>query len=188
VEQGWQATAIQGAMRCSLTSHADPRGSFTELWRASWTAPLGAPAFRQANLSRSAAGVLRGMHLHDHQDDLWIMLEGRAFVALVDLRTMIAGTAAAPTGDAFELGPGSGVLIPRGVGHGFLALEAMAMAYFVTTEYDGTDEHGFAWSDPLAAVPWPNGGVTVSDRDRLLAGLGAAVSEARQRAEQSSGR
>jgi len=188
VEQGWKATAVAGAMRRSLTAHADPRGSFTELWRESWTAGLGAPAFRQANLSRSAAGVLRGMHLHHRQDDLWVVLEGRAFVAIVDLRAMIAGTSAAPIGDAFELGPGAAVYIPRGVAHGFLALETMALAYLVTTEYDGTDEHGFAWNDPLAAVPWPTLDVTLSERDRVLAGLGIAVTDARQRLEQSSDR
>jgi dTDP-4-dehydrorhamnose 3,5-epimerase len=188
VEQGWEATTVPGAMRRSLAAHADQRGSFSELWRASWTAPLGAAAFRQANLSRSATGVLRGMHLHDRQDDLWIVLEGRAFVALVDLRAMIAGRSTGPIGDAFELGPGSAVYIPRGVAHGFLALEAMTLAYLVTTEYDGTDEHGFAWNDPLAAVAWPATGITLSDRDRTLAGLGEAVTDARQRTGQSSGR
>jgi dTDP-4-dehydrorhamnose 3,5-epimerase len=188
VEQGWEATVVPGAMRRSLTAHADARGSFTELWRKSWTAPLGAPEFRQANLSRSAAGVLRGMHLHDRQDDLWIVLEGRAFVAIVDLRAMIAGTSAAPVGDAFDLDPGAAVYIPRGVAHGFLALEAMTLAYVVTTEYDGTDEHGFAWNDPLAAVRWPPTDITLSERDRALAGLGAAVTDARQRLEQSSDR
>jgi dTDP-4-dehydrorhamnose 3,5-epimerase len=175
-------------MRRSLTAHADPRGSFSELWRESWTAPLGAEAFRQANLSRSAAGVLRGMHLHDRQDDLWIVLEGRALVAIVDLRSMVAGAATGPISEAFELGPGAAVYIPRGVAHGFLALEAMALAYLVTNEYDGTDEHGFAWNDPLAAVPWPATGITLSERDQALAGLGEAVAEARQRAGQSSGR
>jgi dTDP-4-dehydrorhamnose 3,5-epimerase len=128
------------------------------------------------------------MHLHDHQDDLWIVLEGRAHVAIVDLRTMIAGTAAGPIGDAFELGPGSAVYIPRGVAHGFLALEALTLAYLVTDEYDGTDEHGFAWNDPLAAVPWPAAAVVLSDRDRALAGLEVAVDDARQRAGQSSAR
>ncbi|HYN70212.1 MAG TPA: dTDP-4-dehydrorhamnose 3,5-epimerase family protein [Candidatus Eisenbacteria bacterium] len=185
---GWEATAVPGVARRSLAAHADPRGSFTELWRESWTEPLGAPPFRQANVSRSLAGVLRGMHLHDRQDDLWIVLEGRAFVATVDLREMIAGTAAAPIGGAFELGPGSAVYIPRGVAHGFLAIDAIALAYLVTAEYDGTDEHGFAWDDRLAGVPWPTTDVTISDRDRALAGLAAAVNDARQRSGHSVAR
>lgn len=184
----WEATRLAGVLRQQLASHVDDRGAFTELWRASWMEPIGGPVFRQANLSRSAAGVLRGMHLHDHQDDLWIVLEGRAFVAVVDLRAMIAGTSAAPLGDALELGPGSALYIPRGVAHGFLALEAMTLAYLVTTEYDGTDEHGFAWNDPLADAPWPSMRITLSDRDRALGGLAGAVRDARQRAAQSAGR
>ena len=48
------------------------------------------------------------------------------------------------------------VEIPAGVAHGFLALEHVELVYLVTTEYDGSDERGFAWDDPLAAVPWPD--------------------------------
>jgi dTDP-4-dehydrorhamnose 3,5-epimerase len=62
--------------------------------------------------------------------------------------------------------------IPVGVAHGFLALEPLELIYLVTNEYDGTDELGFAWDDPLAAVPWPalhmttDGRPVLSDRDR----------------------
>ena len=45
--------------------------------------------------------------------------------------------------------------IPTGVAHGFLALEPLQLIYLVTNEYDGSDELGFAWDDPLAAVSWP---------------------------------
>nr|MBA2275832.1 dTDP-4-dehydrorhamnose 3,5-epimerase family protein [Chloroflexota bacterium] len=57
----WAPTGIEGTLRTRVTRHPDSRGSFTELWRASWTAEL-APdeRFVQANLSRSLAGVLRG--------------------------------------------------------------------------------------------------------------------------------
>ena len=47
------------------------------------------------------------------------------------------------------------VVIPTGVAHGFLALDALELLYLVTNEYDGSDELGFAWDDPTAAVPWP---------------------------------
>ncbi len=68
------------------------------------------------------------------------------------------------------------VVIPAGVAHGFLALEALEMLYLVTNEYDGADELGFAWDDPSAAVPWPRemlvtDGPILSERDRANANL-----------------
>ena len=50
----------------------------------------------QANLSTSAPGVLRGLHFHRRQLDHWIVARGRAFVALVDVRPMLADPTAAP--------------------------------------------------------------------------------------------
>jgi dTDP-4-dehydrorhamnose 3,5-epimerase len=47
-------------------------------------------------------------------------------------------------------------VIPTGVAHGFLALEDLELVYLVTNEFDGSDELGFAWDDPTAAVPWPS--------------------------------
>ena len=44
------------------------------------------------------------------------------------------------------------MLIPTGVAHGFLALDPLDLVYFVTNEYDGTDELGFAWDDPAVGV------------------------------------
>ena len=78
----------------------DPRGSFRELWRAG---DFPDEPFVQANLSTSAAGVLRGLHLHRRQDDLWIVADGRAFVALVDLRPMLDGSGTAPLIETREL-------------------------------------------------------------------------------------
>jgi dTDP-4-dehydrorhamnose 3,5-epimerase-like enzyme len=77
------------------------------------------------------------------------------------------------------------VQIPAGVAHGFLALEAVELVYLVTTEYDGTDERGFAWDDPLAAVPWPlpvptpDGRPILSDRDRSNPSLAELVARLR---------
>jgi dTDP-4-dehydrorhamnose 3,5-epimerase len=162
--------------------HADPRGSFRELWRASWFPDLPAriagrddARFVQANLSESAAGVLRGLHYHRRQLDHWVVLSGRAFVALVDVRPALsagsAGSASAVV-ETRELSADEWVVIPAGVAHGFLALEPLELAYFVTNEYDGSDELGFAWDDPAVGVPWPadagspDGRPILSDRDR----------------------
>jgi dTDP-4-dehydrorhamnose 3,5-epimerase len=163
VAHGWSETAIPGVLRRSSAVVADRRGSFTELWRASTTEGLTAAPFVQANLSRSAAGVLRGMHFHRRQTDLWMLLEGRAFVAIADLRR--SSSDARPVVITFEMSPGDAVLIPELVAHGFHAMEPIALLYLVTGEYDGSDELGFAWDDPDAAIPWPEATPILSDRD-----------------------
>jgi dTDP-4-dehydrorhamnose 3,5-epimerase len=155
---------------------ADGRGSFAEIWRTSVVGAIserdaGLPdaRFVQANLSRSAAGVLRGLHYHRRQLDYWTVLEGRALVALVDVRPVLADRDAVETR---ELEAMETVAIPSGVAHGFLALEPLALLYLVTNEYDGSDELGFAWDDPDVGVPWPavpgtpDGRPILSERDR----------------------
>jgi dTDP-4-dehydrorhamnose 3,5-epimerase len=171
---------IPGVAWSSIIRHADERGSFRELWRARAFDDMdpaltgtssGRATFVQANLSVSAQGVLRGLHLHRHQLDHWVVASGVAFVALVDVRPMLAG-AAAPIVDARLVPADTAVSIPTGVAHGFLAMEPLELVYFVTNEYDGADELGFAWDDSVAAVPWPKVPGTVdalpilSDRDR----------------------
>ncbi len=137
-----------------LLSHGDSRGAFTELWRSSNPAG-GRDPFVQANLSTSAPGVLRGLHLHRRQLDYWVVVGGRAFVALVDARGPINDPASAATVETRELAQRDWVVIPAGVAHGFLAIEALQLLYLVTNEYDGSDELGFAWDDPAVGVPWP---------------------------------
>ncbi len=178
---------LEGVRYGSVPHHEDIRGSFRELWRESMGAALGSVSrFRQANLSTSAPGVLRGLHYHQRQLDYWVVVAGRAFVALVDVRPVLDGRRSRPILETRLLETDDWVVIPAGVAHGFLALDAIELLYLVTNEYDGTDELGFAWDDPEVGVPWPELDVTVdgrpilSDRDRsnpsladLLARLGA---------------
>lgn len=177
-QHDWSTSSIKGLLRRTLTANTDERGSFSELWRSSWTADLG--TFQQANLSRSGTGVLRGMHFHERQDDLWIVIGGRAFVAAVDLRAALGRGRGSTATEAFELEPGGVVYIPKGVAHGFYAIEPLALVYLVTAEYDATDEHGFAWNDAGAAIPWPTAAPVLSARDRANPGLAAAIDAARQ--------
>ena len=181
----------------TVERHADERGAFRELWRDSTIGPIdpadaGAPPgaiprFVQANLSTSARGVLRGLHLHRRQLDRWVIGSGRAFVALVDTRPLLSG-GDAPIVETHELAADDWVQIPAGVAHGFLALEPVELVYLVTTEYDGSDEHGFAWDDPLAAVPWPlpaptpDGRPILSARDRANPSLIELVAHLRRTA------
>ncbi len=173
---------LPGVRFGAIARHGDGRGAFRELWRASTFPTLessdtGAPAgseprFVQANLSTSARGVLRGLHYHRRQLDYWIVAGGQAFVALVDVRPLSTGVSDRPLVETRELAADDWVVIPTGVAHGFLALDDLELMYLVTNEYDGSDELGFAWDDPSAAVPWPpvagtpDGRPILSDRDR----------------------
>lgn len=166
---------IPGVQWGRIESHADDRGAFRELWRASKSTG-GPPSkgntdgrFVQANLSLSQRGVLRGLHFHKHQRDFWVVVEGDVFVALVDLRDRIGEEK--PRLLTRLLTANDTVSIPEMVAHGFLAMKATNLLYLVTNEYDGTDEHGLAWDDSDVAVPWPrvetpDGRPILSDRDR----------------------
>jgi dTDP-4-dehydrorhamnose 3,5-epimerase len=170
---------LAGVRYGRLNLVADARGSFVEIWRASTFGDLDREAtglpdarFVQANLSTSATGVLRGLHYHRRQFDYWTVVGGRALVALVDVRPVLADLRAHAVVETRELGVGETVTIPTGVAHGFLALEPLQLLYLVTNEYDGGDELGFAWDDPAVGVPWPaipgtpDGRPILSDRDR----------------------
>lgn len=162
-------------LRRDVQFQADERGAFGELWRDSWTAGLDL-SFVQGNISSSRRGVLRGLHFHERQTDLWVVLDGRAQVATVDLRALIAGVAGAlPTSQSFALDAGSTILIPPLVAHGFLALDELHLLYLVTNEYDDTDEHGFAWNDPLAEVRWMSDAPVLSGRDSAAPSLREAI-------------
>jgi dTDP-4-dehydrorhamnose 3,5-epimerase len=169
---------LSGVRYGSIERHEDGRGAFREVWRASVFGDL---RFVQANLSSSAAGVLRGLHYHRRQLDYWVVASGRAFVALVDVRPLTERTGARAYVETRELGADEWVVIPAGVAHGFLALEPLELLYLVTNEYDGSDELGFAWDDPAVAVPWPRLAVTpdgqpiLSDRDRSNPPLGELI-------------
>ena len=187
-------STLDGVRYGAIARFGDPRGSFRELWREDTFGPIdpaqaGAPPgsdprFVQANLSTSAGGVLRGLHLHQRQLDHWIVASGRAFVVLVDIRPMLRGEDR-PLVETRELVADEWVDIPIGVAHGFLALEPLELIYLVTNEYDGSDELGFAWDDPLAAVPWPvvhqspDGRPILSERDRTNPSLTELVERLR---------
>ncbi len=190
-----RASALRGVRFGAVTRHGDVRGSFRELWRnssfpsmtaAETGAPDGSePRFVQANLSTSAAGVLRGLHYHRRQLDYWVVVAGRALVALVDVRPLIDGTGDRAVVETHELAPDDSVVIPTGVAHGFLALEPLELLYLVTNEFDGSDELGFAWDDPAVGVPWPmvegtpDGRPILSERDQSNPPLAELVSRLR---------
>ena len=170
----WTATGLEGVMRTHVPTFADVRGAFTELWRASLTREVTDEQFVQSNRSRSAERVLRGMHFHRRQADLWVVSSGRAVVAACDLRAVDEAGASPPT-EMHELTAGDGIFLPRLVAHGFLAIEPIELIYFVTNEYDGSDELGFAWDDPEVGIPWPIDDPILSDRDSENPSLRTAI-------------
>jgi dTDP-4-dehydrorhamnose 3,5-epimerase len=188
-------STLRGVRYGRVVRHADSRGSFRELWRASTfpaltPAETGAPAgtepqFVQANLSTSAPGVLRGLHYHRRQLDYWTVVTGRALVALVDVRPVLEERGDRALIETRELAADEWVVIPSGVAHGFLALEPLELLYLVTNEFDNTDELGFAWDDPAVGVPWPtipgtpDGRPILSDRDRSNPRLSELVARLR---------
>jgi dTDP-4-dehydrorhamnose 3,5-epimerase len=185
-----EPSRLSGVRYGRVVRHADERGSFRELWRASEFGELdpslagvrqgSASRFVQANISTSAPGVLRGLHYHRRQLDYWVVAIGRAFVALVDVRPVMRGVGQAEV-ETRELAADEFVVIPAGIAHGFLALERLEVIYLVTNEFDGSDELGFAWDDPAVGVPWPvleatpDGRPILSERDQSNPSLAELV-------------
>jgi dTDP-4-dehydrorhamnose 3,5-epimerase len=160
------SSAIDGVRIVTLDVYGDLRGRFCEIFRSAAMPET----FVQANHSRSAAGVLRGLHYHRHQADLWYVPAGRAQVGLADLRRR-GGT---PPTESFvhDAAQPTTVFIPPGVAHGYLALTDLDVIYWVTGEYDPGDEHGVAWNDPTLGIPWQiDTEPVVSERDAKNPGL-----------------
>jgi dTDP-4-dehydrorhamnose 3,5-epimerase len=144
--------------------YADSRGAFMETFRKEWF-PQRSWEIIQSNRSRSAPGVLRGLHYHHHQVDYWQLLDGRIRVALADLRPHSPTYHATQIIDLDADTP-VGVFIPVGVAHGFYAQSASTLLYLVDNYYNGSDELGVAWNDPSLALSWGTGDPILSDRDR----------------------
>jgi dTDP-4-dehydrorhamnose 3,5-epimerase len=144
--------------RFPLTRHADERGWFAELSRAS---ALPKP-FRQANLSYSRAGVIRGLHYHERgQDDLFVCLQGTVRVVVLNRET--GETYVEDIGDENFVA----IYIPGTHAHGYEALTDCLFCYLVTEEYDADkpDENGLPWNDPRVVDLWSTRSPILSARD-----------------------
>ena len=148
--------------RFPLQRYADERGWFSELARAS----LLPKPIRQANLSWSRKGVIRGLHYHERgQDDLFLCLQGTVRVIVLDRET--GETFSEDIGDDNPVA----VYVPGRHAHGYEALTDALFAYFVTEEYDSVnpDEHGVPWDDPRIVELWSTRSPLLSDRDKAAA-------------------
>jgi dTDP-4-dehydrorhamnose 3,5-epimerase len=148
--------------RFPLRRHEDARGWFMELGRSS---ELPKP-IRQANLSWSQRGVIRGLHYHERgQDDLFTCLQGMVRVVVLDRAS--GETFTEDIGDANPVA----IYVPGRHAHGYEALTDCLFCYLVTEEYDPADpdEHGVPWNDARVVDLWSTRSPLLSDRDTAAA-------------------
>lgn len=136
----------------------DARGFFLESFNEAVFTNAGLPArFVQDNHSRSAKGVLRGLHyqLHRPQGKLVRVVRGKIFDVAADVRrgSPTFGKWVGVTLDDSEL---SALWIPPGFAHGFCALtDDVDVTYKCTELYAPADDRGIIWNDPTLAIDWP---------------------------------
>ena len=168
------ATSLPGVCIIETRVFRDARGLFLETFNAERFAEHGLPAtFRQDNHSRSARGVLRGLHyqLHRPQGKLVGVVQGEVFDVAVDIRR------GSPTfgrwfGTVLSADSPRYVWIPPGFAHGFCVLSETAdFVYKCTDVYAPDDDRGVLWSDREVAISWPLTDPTLSEKDRQLAPL-----------------
>jgi dTDP-4-dehydrorhamnose 3,5-epimerase len=148
--------------RFPLRRFEDDRGWFSELARVS---ELPKP-FRQANLSFSRKGVIRGLHYHERgQDDLFVCLRGMVRVVVLDRET-----GEVDTEDIGDENP-MAIYVPGRNAHGFEALTDCLFCYLVTEEFDPADpdEQGIPWDDPRVVHLWSTKSPILSARDATAA-------------------
>jgi dTDP-4-dehydrorhamnose 3,5-epimerase len=149
---------------------SDGRGFFFESFNArEFERDVGLlPQFVQDNISRSARGVIRGLHyqVKNSQGKLVRTIAGEIYDVAVDLRR------SSPTfGRAFSTVLSAHnkrmLWIPPGFAHGFLAVSEQAEVLYKTTDYWAPQhERTVLWNDPDLAISWPvDSSPIVSDKD-----------------------
>jgi dTDP-4-dehydrorhamnose 3,5-epimerase len=149
----------------------DARGYFLETWRQERYQAAGIRLpFVQDNLSRSAQGILRGLHLQHPNDQgkLVYVLEGEVFDVAVDVR-LGSPSFGQWTAAVLSAADHRQLWIPPGFAHGFCVTSATALfAYKCTAPYAAADEVGVRWNDPALGIPWPVTAPQLSAKDAAL--------------------
>jgi dTDP-4-dehydrorhamnose 3,5-epimerase len=164
-------TGLPGCLLWEPRAFADERGEFFEAFNHAHLREHGLqPDFVQGNVSRSARGVLRGLHYQwpQPQGKLVSVLEGEAFDVAVDLRR---GSASFGQWTAVILSGRNRrqFWIPEGFAHGFVALsEQVLFAYLCTASYAPAADAGLRWNDPTLAIDWPVSAPRLSAKDAAL--------------------
>jgi dTDP-4-dehydrorhamnose 3,5-epimerase len=161
-------TAISEVLIIEPEVLGDRRGFFCETFKADRYAAQGiAGPFVQDNLSRSARGVLRGLHLQNPrtQGKLVSVLRGCVRDVAVDVRV---GSPTFGRHVAVELSEENHrqLWVPRGFAHGFVVLSESADFFYKCDEfYSPSDEIVVRWDDPALGIGWGVSSPTVSPRD-----------------------
>jgi dTDP-4-dehydrorhamnose 3,5-epimerase len=161
-------TALPGALILEPQVFGDARGFFYESYNEAKYRAAGVDhRFVQSNVSRSARGVLRGLHYQwpNPQGKLVSVLEGEVYDVAVDIRR------GSPT-----FGQSIGVMltadnhrhfwVPEGFAHGFCVLSEFAtFTYQCTALYDAKADAGIRWNDADLDIDWPLSAPLLSDKD-----------------------
>jgi len=149
----------------------DDRGFFLELYKHSDFVQAGIQEHLvQDNYSKSAFGVLRGLHYQKSpktQGKLVFCLKGRIFDVAADIRK---GSPYFGKWVSAELSEQNRQMlyVPPGFAHGFQVLsETAEVMYKCTDEYSPKDERGIIWNDREINVTWPLPDPILSEKDRV---------------------
>jgi len=160
--------AIPGVLIIEPKCFGDARGFFMETYQSERYAAAGVKRpFVQDNLSRSAHGVLRGLHLQNpgSQGKLVTVFRGRVLDVAVDVRR---GSPTFAKHVAVELGDETNrqLWVPRGFAHGFIVLSDTAdLFYKCDASYSPKDEIAVRWDDPTLNIDWRIAQPRLSVRD-----------------------
>lgn len=166
---------VPGVKILEPRTFGDPRGFFRETWHIQRYEEAGIPGpFVQDNLSSSAAGVLRGLHLQvapSLQGKLVSVPRGAVLDIAVDVRvgspTFGQHVIAELTGEN-----GRQLWVPPGFAHGFVSLQDDTLvAYKCTAMYDPSAELSIRWDDPGLNLQLPGGPFALSQKDEAAPSL-----------------
>lgn len=147
----------------------DERGFFMETFRDEWFKQnVAHRTFVQENHSKSAKGVLRGLHYQTEntQGKLVRVVSGVVFDVAVDMRKG-SPTFGQWVGEILSAENKRQLWVPEGFAHGFYVLSDEAeFVYKCTDYYNPKAEHSLLWNDTTVAIDWPlEGAPSLSAKD-----------------------
>jgi dTDP-4-dehydrorhamnose 3,5-epimerase len=150
------ADLIEGVRVSPVSLWPDDRGYFMEVARLGTGMTGDFPlATTQISAALSYPGTIKAFHVHKHQTDCWLAVQGMFQVALVDLRAGSHTWGLRNTLYVGALRPWQ-ILIPPGVGHGYKVIgkDAAMLVYLTDRFYDPKDEGRIAYNDPHIHYDW----------------------------------